>query len=331
MSSANIKNATWGVTFLGRDEKTWGKDGIGNIPIDPDVCAPASTTSSATMSNCPYYRDQEHDLDNDKIHLVIASFRDQLCPRTMFNIFSRAKNPHRIHVRVLQQLKPDSDLIDDADCWDMACQTYNNADDHKLLDGTAFNCHDFETNVEMVTIDSGLAKGPCDARSKLSALIEHDYRHSQDGKHRLEPVNVRDYCMQTDSHMDFSDEFDNGLIAMFHRAENDRAVLSTYVASMTQNNKDPKEVPNLCMITFTSTWRNWGTVRGVFFLSFRIDNFFIFEMSLTQSIVFFLPFAKHSFPFAENDSKSQKTQINQSCMGCRYVFPKMSRGIERPV
>ena len=271
MSSANIKNATWGITFLGRDEKTWGKDGIGTIPIDPDVCAPASS-STATMSNCPYYRDQEHDLDNDKIHLVIASFRDQLCPRTMFNIFSRAKNPRRIHVRVLQQLKPDSDLIDDADCWDMACQTYNEpSDDHKLLDGTAFNCHDFEKNVEMVTIDSGLAKGPCDARSKLSALIEHDYRHSQDGKHRLEPVNVRDYCMQTDSHMDFSDEFDNGLIAMFHRTQNDRAVLSTYVASMTQNNKDPKEVPNLCMITFTSTWRNWGTVRASLFIYVSSD------------------------------------------------------------
>jgi len=104
-----------------------------------------------------------------------------------------------------------------------------------------------------------LARGPCDARSKLSALIEHDYRHADDRTYRLQPVRVRDYCMQTDSHMDFSNAYDVGLIEMFHRAQNDRAVLSTYVAAMEQNNKDPKEVPNLCMITFTSTWRNWGT------------------------------------------------------------------------
>lgn len=251
MANRNIKNATDGITFLGRDEKTWGKDGIGPIPIDPNVCA--------ATGECPYYRDTEYDLDNDKIHLVIASFRDQLCPRTMFNIFSRAKNPHRIFVRVLQQLKPDSDLIDDADCWEQACAQYNDKPEAKLNSGKKFNCKEFEAQVEMVTIDSGLAKGPCDARSKLSALIEYDYRHKDDGKHRLQPVEVRDYCMQTDSHMDFSNEFDNGLIAMFHRAQNDRAVLSTYVAAMTQNNQDPKEVPNLCMITFTSTWRNWGT------------------------------------------------------------------------
>ena len=244
------QDAPWGDTFLGRDEASWGKNGTGDLPIDPNVCPQPGV--------CPYYRDTEYDAVNDKIHLVIASFRDQLCPRTLYNLFSRSQNPHRIFVRVLQQLKPDSDLIDDADCWEMACQTYNTPE-HTLLNGQPFNCHDFEKNVEMVTIDAGLAKGPCDARSKLSALIEYDYRHSQDGKHRLEPVQVRDYCMQTDSHMDFSDGFDVGLIDMFHRAENDRAVLSTYVASMTQNNQDPKEVPNLCMITFTSTWRNWGT------------------------------------------------------------------------
>jgi len=247
------ENATWGITYLGRDDKTWGKDGIGSVAIDPNVCAP--------NGECPYYRDAEHDATHDKIHLVIASFRDQLCPRTLYNLFTRAQNPHRIFVRVLQQLKPDSELIDDADCWEMACDHYNDKG-LKLNDGTTdFNCHDFENNVEMVTIDAGLAQGPCDARSKLSALIEYDYRHRLDGQHRLEPVQVRDYCMQTDSHMDFSNEFDAKLIGMFHRAQNDRAVLSTYVAAMSENNKDPVEVPNLCMITFTSTWRNWGTVR----------------------------------------------------------------------
>jgi len=144
--SQKINNATWGITFLGRDEKTWGKDGIGPVAIDPNVC-------SATTGECPYYRDTKYDAKNDKIHLVIASFRDRLCPRTVFNIFSRAQNPHRIYVRILQQLKPDSDLIDDADCWDMACETYNNNNNHVLLNGQPFQCQDFQNNVEMVTID----------------------------------------------------------------------------------------------------------------------------------------------------------------------------------
>jgi hypothetical protein len=65
--------------------------------------------------------------------------------------------------------------------------------------------------------------------------------------------------METDSHMDFSDGFDTKLIGMHHRAQNDYAVLSTYVASMEQNNQDPKNVPHLCMVEFTSTIRNWGT------------------------------------------------------------------------
>jgi hypothetical protein len=59
--------------------------------------------------------------------------------------------------------------------------------------------------------------------------------------------------------MDFSDNYDQGLIAMHHRTENDYAVLSTYVADIEQNNKDPNTVPNLCMVTFTSSIRNWGT------------------------------------------------------------------------
>jgi hypothetical protein len=65
--------------------------------------------------------------------------------------------------------------------------------------------------------------------------------------------------MQTDSHMDFSDNFDVGLVDMFHKTENDYAVLSTYVTDIEQNNKDPNNVPHLCMVEFTSSIRNWGT------------------------------------------------------------------------
>ena len=65
--------------------------------------------------------------------------------------------------------------------------------------------------------------------------------------------------MQIDSHMDFSDHYDTELIFMFQRTQNDYAVLSTYVADISQNNQNIRVVPNLCMVTFTSTIRNWGT------------------------------------------------------------------------
>jgi hypothetical protein len=46
---------------------------------------------------------------------------------------------------------------------------------------------------------------------------------------------------------------------MFHRAKNDYAVLSTYVADIVQNDSNPSNVPQLCMVEMSNTWRNWGT------------------------------------------------------------------------
>ena len=101
-----------GVTFLGRDVESWG-DRTGLIPIDPNI--------GTDDGLCPEYRTKKQE-DNDintQIHLVIASFRDRLCPRTLYNLFRKAENPRRIYVRIIQQLDPTSQLLDDADCWMM--------------------------------------------------------------------------------------------------------------------------------------------------------------------------------------------------------------------
>ncbi len=78
--------------------------------------------------------------------------------------------------------------------------------------------------------------------------------------------------MQTDSHMDFSDNFDVDLIDMFHATENDYAVLSTYVTDIAENNKDPTNVPNLCMVEFTSSIRNWATKECNFLRRPKLTN-----------------------------------------------------------
>mmetsp|Transcript_4736 Transcript_4736/g.13241 ORF Transcript_4736/g.13241 Transcript_4736/m.13241 type:complete len:187 (-) Transcript_4736:272-832(-) len=69
-----------GVAFLGRDIAQWGDNGTGLVAIDPDIC-PAPNA-------CPYFvdnSDKKSIAETSKIHLVIASFRDRLCPRTLYN------------------------------------------------------------------------------------------------------------------------------------------------------------------------------------------------------------------------------------------------------
>mmetsp|Transcript_17853 Transcript_17853/g.25853 ORF Transcript_17853/g.25853 Transcript_17853/m.25853 type:complete len:430 (-) Transcript_17853:2923-4212(-) len=82
---------------------------------------------------------------------------------------------------------------------------------------------------------------------------------NNDKSHVSKRVGLDDFCMQIDSHMDFSDNYDTELIFMHHRTQNDYAVVSTYVAAIDQNNQNIRVVPNLCMVTFTSTIANWGT------------------------------------------------------------------------
>ena len=227
------------------NRKKWG-DNIGYIDVEPSECDPET-------GKCPYYTykadaTREGRALETPIHMLIASFRDQLCPRTLHNAFNRAENPHRIYIRVIEQTEEGSDLIDDAGCWARYCEDYNT------------NCQEYKDNVRTVHVNAKDAKGPTDARSKLSAMVNYDYVHRDEPDqldfHRVE---LQDFCMQIDSHMDFSDNYDTELIFMWHRTENDYAVLSTYVADISQNNQGIRVVPNLCMVTFTSTIRNWGT------------------------------------------------------------------------
>jgi hypothetical protein len=237
----------YGTTFLGRNNtdnlKSFPDGPFGNVDLNPTVCTDSG--------ECPYYHykdDATHEgASQTPIHMLIASFRDRLCPRTLHNVFTHAENPKRIFIRILDQTLPGSDLIDDAGCWARYCVDYNT------------DCQVYEKQVRTVHSDSTKSKGPTDARSKLSAMISWDYVHKHDPQQLdFVPVQTQDFCMQTDSHMDYSDNFDTELVYMFHRTETDYAVLSTYVDSIKKNNQDVRTVPNLCMVEWTSTIRNWG-------------------------------------------------------------------------
>lgn len=237
-----------GVTLLSRDTPS----NHVLFPDGPFGYIDVAEGSCAESGECPPYHYTADRSDSQAretpIHILIAAFRDKLCARTIHNAFSRAQNPNRIFIRIIDQTQPNSDLIDDQGCWPRYCREYNE------------NCEQYKSQVRAVRVDSTQSKGPTWARSRLSAMIHWDYVHRDEPEEiELEPVQLQDFCMQIDSHMDFSTDYDQGLIAMHHRTENDYAVLSTYVADIEQNNKDPKVVPNLCMVTFTSSIRNWGT------------------------------------------------------------------------
>ena len=222
------------------------------FPDGPFGTVDVAEHSCALTGECPHYHytvdRRESDSLNVPIHILVAAFRDRLCSRTLHNAFTKAKNPKRIFIRIIDQTKPGSTLPDDEGCWIQYCRQYNT------------NCGEYKNQVHTVRVDASKSLGPTWARSKLSAMVNWDYVHRDDSDEVvLAPVELDDFCLQIDSHMDFSDNYDQGLIQMFHRTENDYAVLSTYVADIEQNNKDPKTVPNLCLVEFTSSIRNWAT------------------------------------------------------------------------
>lgn len=210
------KDSPFGKTLLARDTEA-------NRKLFPDgpFGYEAVAESVCEGDRCPFYNYKEDADDGDgalatPIHILIAAFRDRLCGRTLHNAFTKAENPKRLFIRVIDQTALDSDKVDDAGCWELYCQEYNPT------------CDEYKNQVQIVRVDASQSLGPTWARAKLSAMIHWDHVHGEDEKElELSPVHPDDFCMQIDSHMDFSDNFDQGLVNMFHRTQNDYAVLST--------------------------------------------------------------------------------------------------------
>jgi hypothetical protein len=144
-------------------------------------------------------------------------------------------------VGVIQQ-----NSADDEDCLDTYCIMMTNTT------GSAHCPH--KRNIRINRLDAADAKGPTWARALGSQLMEDE-----------------EFCMQTDSHMDFVPDWDVHMIDMWELTGNEYGVLSTYVAdsSTLKENMPGKrgtngvfEVPHLCMVTFSGGYgmvRNWGT------------------------------------------------------------------------
>jgi hypothetical protein len=80
---------------------------IGFEPYDPDF----ECGGTGSDRQCPF-ETKETDLSPGMtiqglsgrlFHVGIASYRDPLCPKTLYNLFTKSKHPEKIRVRVIQQ------------------------------------------------------------------------------------------------------------------------------------------------------------------------------------------------------------------------------------
>jgi hypothetical protein len=100
---------------------------------------------------------------NSSIHVSISSFRDQLCPRTLRNIFTKSLHPHRITVSVVQQNEQN-----DLDCLEEYCRMEKTF----RVDTKGLGPCPFRDHVQMDRVKASEAQGPTWARSRGSRMIQ---------------------------------------------------------------------------------------------------------------------------------------------------------------
>ena len=186
----------------------------------------------------PIGRAEDH--DDSIVYAAIASFRDSICPDTITNMFLRAKYPDRIRVAVIQQ-----NLPEDVDCLEKYCE------DARIAQNLPKDAPcPRRGQISIKRFSSEEAKGPTWARAQDTDMLPDS----------------AEFCLRTDSHMTFAQDWDTLQIQQWYDAQNEYAVLSTYVADSTNLNEDGSmknvngvwEVPHLCSIQ----WEN-GHVRNM--------------------------------------------------------------------
>lgn len=175
--------------FLGKNDGNW------QVLLEDDgELHPHPPTSNSWSRN------------ESTLHIAISSFRDRLCPRTLYNIFTKSAHPQRITVGVVQQNE-----AGDVDCLEDYCVMVAA---NKVLSGaSATGACPFRDQVKITRVSASQAQGPVWARALGSQLIENE-----------------EFCMQIDAHMDFAPDFDIHMLEMWGLTNNEYAVLSTYVS-----------------------------------------------------------------------------------------------------
>lgn len=116
--------------------------------------------------------------NNDSIFVSIASYRDEECPKSILNLYKKAKNPHKIYVGICQQNDDN-----DTDCLGKLLKTYDNVIPTK--------------NVSIIRIPHTAAMGPTYARYMCSTLWNKQTFYFQIDSHTQFVQNWDDICIQS--------------------------------------------------------------------------------------------------------------------------------------
>eukprot|EP00041_Stephanoeca_diplocostata_P030484 m.923519 g.923519 ORF g.923519 m.923519 type:complete len:630 (-) comp23766_c1_seq12:504-2393(-) len=190
----------------------------------------------------PIMVDVDDAVQHATITVLVAAFREQKCPKTLADLFTKAKNSDRIRIGVIQQ-NAESDL----DCLQGMCEllgTPVSASD--LHAGIARDCKYFH-QVRMVRMKDTEAKGPVFARARQIEVIE----------------DTDDFCMQIDAHSEAVENWDEMIITEWSQTGNEFAVLTTYpteVSHLHDGGNNVRTMPYNCNARFVGKGKISNTV-----------------------------------------------------------------------
>jgi len=168
---------------------------------------------------------------NGQIFVSIVSFRDsKRCAKTLKNLFQQAKEPNKVVVGLVDQVNTEDR---EATCLEEYCKLMGK-------NGITEQCKNTD-RVRVIGFFSKAAAGPGVARALQRKNLANE-----------------EFCLQIDSHSEFTKDWDALLKQEWHMANNEYAVISTLPPS-TASKADfdtggPKshQVPRICHTSFTS-------------------------------------------------------------------------------
>ena len=181
--------------------------------------------------------------DQRTVHVMISSYRDELCGRTLYELFAYSQRPDLVTVGLVEQFA-DGDVR----CVERYCELVKAARTDQSGSAGAWACpHMSQIRVKEIAAEE--AGGPMHARSHAGSLLKDE-----------------EFCLQIDSHTQAVHRWDVRLVEDWAAAQNEYAVLSTYIQRVEDmksrdtgsNVNNWHEVPVMC----DTTSGTYGMVRN---------------------------------------------------------------------
>lgn len=145
--------------------------------------------------------------DNDElletIFVAVASYRDWQCSRTVESAFVRASHPERLRVGVVDQIHFGTD------------ESCSKPPKGSCEENPIQPICRYKDQIDFLTLDAALSVGPVFARHLGHRLYRGEY-----------------FAVQSDAHVEFVQGWDDEIIAQWHSAKNEMAILTAYVSGV---------------------------------------------------------------------------------------------------